>query len=248
MAVLAGIIILQGLVALGLPVVASGRFHKKEPVVAAPPPTTPPQVVHAPLSFEVADAVVSKVHLFQSPGVPVPGNKTLANPTFEHLNLVFLVLEKRPEFLHVQLPTRPNGATAWVPRSEVLIRTVPNHILVELGARRLTVMHGDTPLGQYKVAIGAPSGPTPVGSFFVDGVVVLHPDTGVYGAGQLSVTGFSEVYQTFGAGIGEIAIHGTNDPKLIGGTVSHGCVRMLNEDWRTVMSFSPTGTPVTIVA
>lgn len=243
---LASVIVIQGLLGIGLPLLFGGRFEDKPDAVAAPPPA--PVATRVPLSFEVADAVVSKVHLHDSPGVPAAGRKALDNPTFENLNLTFLVLQKKGGWLHVQLPTRPNGAKAWIPRAEVALRTVPNNIIVELGARRLTVLHGDKPLGQFPVAIGKPAEPTPLGTYFVDGIVVLNPDNGVYGAGQLSVTGFSDVHQTFGGGIGQIAIHGTNDPKKIGGTVSAGCVRMRNEDWRRLHVLSPIGTPVNIVA
>lgn len=196
-------------------------------------------------TFEVADAAVPAVQLFQAPDVP--SGRTLANPTVEHLALVFLVKQDQGNWLNVQVPTRPNGATAWVRRSDVNIRRVPNHIVVQLSARRLTLYQGDQTLGQYRVAIGAPSGPTPTGDFYIDGVVRLNPDTGVYGSGQLSVTAFSDVYQTFGGGVGEIAIHGTNTPALIGGTVSHGCLRMLNSDWLQVAAQAPTGTPVQIL-
>ena len=50
---------------------------------------------------------------------------------------------------------------------------------------------------------------------------------GPYGAGQLSVSGFSEVCKSVGGGGGQIAIHGTINPGRIGGTVSSGCIRML---------------------
>jgi lipoprotein-anchoring transpeptidase ErfK/SrfK len=229
------------------------RGHAKVAASPAPPtsvPVTVPIVVRppTPLSFEVADAAVPVVPLFESPGAAWAGGRTLKNPTVEHIPLVFLVRQDMGDWLNVQIPARPNGTTAWVHRSDVKLRTVANHILVELGARRLTVLHGDEQLVQDRVAIGAPSGPTPTGNFYVDGVVRLKRDTGPYGAGQLSVAGFSDVYHTFGAGIGEIALHGTNSPALIGGTVSHGCVRMLNGTWLRVADLAPSGTPVDIVA
>jgi lipoprotein-anchoring transpeptidase ErfK/SrfK len=210
-------------------------------------PAAPVAPAAAPTSFTAADAVVDRVPLFESPGVPLAGGRTLSNPTSEGMSLVFLVKQNQGEWLQVQIPSRPNGATAWIRRSDVFLRTVPNHIVIDLGARRLTVLRGAQPLGQFPVAIGAPGRPTPTGDFYVDAVVHLARDTGAYGAGQLSVTAFSDVYQTFGGGPGEIAIHGTNDPALIGGTVSHGCVRMLNADWLQVADLAPTGTPVSIV-
>lgn len=42
------------------------------------------------------------------------------------------------------------------------------------------------------------------------------------------------------------AIHGTNVPSSIGQSVSHGCVRMLNEDIAHLFAIVPVGTPVYI--
>ncbi|MDP9073401.1 MAG: L,D-transpeptidase [Actinomycetota bacterium] len=223
-----------------------GSAHPAQnPVVVAPPASSTAAAPPVVSGFEVADAARPAVALYSTPNVA--SGRTMSNPTSEGVPLVFLVKQDQGDWLNVQIPSRPNGATAWVHRSDVNLRRVPNHIQVLLGARRLTVYQGDQALGSYRVAIGAPSGPTPTGDFYIDAVVVLHPDTGVYGSGQLSVTAFSDVYHTFGGGVGEIAIHGTNDPALIGGTVSHGCLRMLNGDWLQLQAVAPTGTPVQIL-
>ena len=47
-------------------------------------------------------------------------------------------------------------------------------------------------------------------------------------------------------GGGYIGIHGTNAPELLPGRVSHGCVRMRNEDILALSRLMPVGTPVTI--
>ena len=44
----------------------------------------------------------------------------------------------------------------------------------------------------------------------------------------------------------EIAIHGTNKPELLGQAVSHGCIRMTNEDARRLYYEVEVGTPVII--
>ena len=60
--------------------------------------------------------------------------------------------------------------------------------------------------------------------------------------------GSRDVHETFGGGIGQIALHGTNRPELIGQAVSNGCIRMTNEDITQVEALAAVGTPVTIVA
>ena len=46
---------------------------------------------------------------------------------------------------------------------------------------------------------------------------------------------------------GQIALHGTNDPALLGTPASHGCVRMTNDDITLLANTAPPGTPVTII-
>jgi lipoprotein-anchoring transpeptidase ErfK/SrfK len=43
-------------------------------------------------------------------------------------------------------------------------------------------------------------------------------------------------------------IHGTNNPSSIGGFVSHGCIRMYNQDVLQLANIVPIGTPVIITA
>ena len=45
---------------------------------------------------------------------------------------------------------------------------------------------------------------------------------------------------------GQYAIHGTNTPELIGGFVSHGCIRMLNADISDLYARVDIGTPVVV--
>jgi lipoprotein-anchoring transpeptidase ErfK/SrfK len=48
------------------------------------------------------------------------------------------------------------------------------------------------------------------------------------------------------SGGGEYAIHGTNQPGLIGGFVSHGCIRMLNADVTDLYGRVSVGTTVVV--
>jgi lipoprotein-anchoring transpeptidase ErfK/SrfK len=45
---------------------------------------------------------------------------------------------------------------------------------------------------------------------------------------------------------GTYAIHGTNRPASVGRFVSHGCIRMYNEDIRTLLGMVHVGTPVVV--
>jgi lipoprotein-anchoring transpeptidase ErfK/SrfK len=219
---------------------------------APPPPVTLPG--GHPESITVADAAVPKVQLFDAPdvvsltsGFPTEQEGVLDNPTWEKLPVVFLVKEIRPHWLHVAVSTRPNGRQAWVRASDVTVRTVPNWIRVELGSRKATVYHGATVVMEAPVAIGKDSAPTPTGSYFVDGALKLRNPNGEYGAYQLSISAFSDIFQQFGSGVGQVALHGTNRPDLLGQAVSHGCVRFSNEAITQMVDLAPLGTPVEIV-
>ena len=206
-------------------------------------PIGPPWPDH----FTAADAIVPNVALYEEPGKPVPTGRTLPNPTVEGFKLVFLVRKQQGDWLQVQINQRPNGATAWIKASDVAVRTVDNHILIELGAKKLTVFHGETPIFTASVAPGKASSPTPTGAFYTDILTRPSNPNGPYGPFQISVTGFSNVYESFGGGNGQIAIHGTNRPELIGTPASHGCVRMNNDDISALIPLARQGTPVVIV-
>lgn len=48
------------------------------------------------------------------------------------------------------------------------------------------------------------------------------------------------------SGGGQYAIHGTNQPNLIGGFISHGCIRMYNADITDLYGRVGVGTPVVV--
>jgi lipoprotein-anchoring transpeptidase ErfK/SrfK len=130
----------------------------------------------------------------------------------------------------------------------VHLRTDPYRIVVSLSGHSVAVYRGNTRLLSTAAVVGKPASPTPTGSFFVDAIIPLAYDGGPYGAGAMGVAAFSDVYETFGGGPGQIAIHGTNEPGLLGQSASHGCVRIANDQWRKITSIVPTGTPVQINA
>lgn len=199
--------------------------------------------------FTAGEAVVPELVAYDGPGGQAVG--TLPNPTWEGYPLVVSVIDRSDDgqWLHVRLPKRPNGTTGWVRASDVRQWEVPNRIEVNLATHRLTVYDGDSDVVLFDtdVATGRPQTPTPTGDFFIDIVNPLGNDP-VYGWGQLSVSGFSDVLERFAGGIGQIAIHGWNDESVMGTAASNGCLRMRNVDVARVAELAPLGTPVRIVA
>ena len=242
--------------ALGFSGVEAPRTPAGAAVIAADPGASAltgtwaePITFETPTTFAVARAVGDAVNLYTAPDVPDPVRPTMVNPTWEGLPLLFLVLDDDGPWLRVRVSDRPNSKIGWIEASEVTLVEVHNRMVIDLSDKRATVYLGDEVLLEETVAIGSDASPTPLGSFFVDGIVDLRGyPLGPYGAMQVSVSGFSERYQSFGGGYGQIALHGTNRPELLGQPVSNGCVRMTDEAIVALSALTPLGTPVEIVA
>ncbi|MGI9022265.1 MAG: L,D-transpeptidase family protein [Acidimicrobiales bacterium] len=224
----------------------------------APPTTVPPtfadpggsnlrlgvgRAVGSPAT--IARANGARVPLFSAAGDTEPGD-VVDNPTWEGLPVTFLVMEQRGDWLNGQISRRPNQSTAWVRKADVTLEQTPYKIRVDTANHRLVLTDRDRTVLDVEVAVGTGGTPTPTGTFFVDGTVQLTDPTGPYGTHQVSVAAFSEVLTSFGGGNGQIAIHGTNRPGLMGSNVSNGCVRMTNEDVTKLATMVPVGTPVEI--
>ena len=171
---------------------------------------------------------------------------TLSNATSAGAPRTFVVLAEAGAWLQVLLPIRPNGSVGWVRRADVDVTSVSQRVVIDRAAHRLQVFDGDRLVVDDAIAVGKSSTPTPAGQFFV--VELLQPTNprGAYGPYAFTLSGYSEVYQTFGSGDGAIGLHGTNEPHLIGRDVSHGCVRVSNNTVRNLATFLPLGTPVLI--
>jgi lipoprotein-anchoring transpeptidase ErfK/SrfK len=193
----------------------------------------------------VATANVPNLPLFSAPGAAQPSS-SLRNPNYLGAQLVLLVTGYQPGWVQAYVPVRPNESTAWIPAADVTISFVSDHIVVSLSARKLTLYHDNAPVFSTPVAPGAPSSPTPTGSFFVAYIVKLTDPGNVYGPYAMGTSAFSNTYYSFEGGPGQVGIHGTNQPWVIGSYASHGCVRLPNNAITTVAEQIVPGTPVEI--
>jgi lipoprotein-anchoring transpeptidase ErfK/SrfK len=120
---------------------------------------------------------------------------------------------------------------------------------VSLGARSLTVHREGQEVGTFPVAVGEDATPTPTGFFYIKELLAPDDRDGPYGVLAYGLSGHSNEVDNAQFPDGVIGIHGTDRPDLIGQAVSHGCLRMRNQDIYTVASLElPLGTPVTIGA
>ncbi|HMK92758.1 MAG TPA: L,D-transpeptidase, partial [Thermoleophilia bacterium] len=146
----------------------------------------------------------------------------------------------------VWLPIRPNGSHGWIREGSVAIFTTSARIEIDLSARRLTVFRRGQALGSFPVAVGTPQLPTPTGHFYVNQKLRPSAPGGPFGVLAIGISAYQPRLPSWPQG-GPVAIHGTNQPELIGQAVSHGCVRMRNAAVLKVSAWVPSGSPVDIV-
>ena len=96
---------------------------------------------------------------------------------------------------------------------------------------------------------GSPDLPTPVVRTYIDEKIPGDEASPAFGDWILSLAAFSETLGTFGGGgLPKLALHGTDEPELVGQQVSSGSVRVPNEVVSLIAETVPVGTPVDIVS
>jgi L,D-transpeptidase catalytic domain len=148
-------------------------------------------------------------------------------------------------WLRIQLPILPNGSSGWIPRDAVgSFTSLRMHLVIDRGRFRATLYRRGRVVFQSFVGVGLPQWPTPPGRFYIRERLTGFTDP-IYGALAFGTNARSAVLTDWPGG-GFVGIHGTNQPEILPGRVSHGCVRLRNEDIRQLSRLMPVGTPVTI--
>ncbi|MHB1911507.1 MAG: L,D-transpeptidase, partial [Acidimicrobiales bacterium] len=172
----------------------------------------------------VAYAKGPAVTVYPRPAVGIPSS-TLANPNSLGAPLVFLVQSAVGNWLNVLLPQRPNGANGWIQASDVRLYSDDFDVVVHLASHVLDLYQSGRLIQTHDVVVGNAASPTPTGQFYVTELVASNDPNGAYGPYAFGLSDFSNTYTEFDGGPGQIAIHGTDEPWLVGTSASHGCVR-----------------------
>src|SRR4051812_22167609 len=195
----------------------------------------------------VATALVPKVSVFDAPKGTV--RQSLSNPAQDYGEpLVFLVLDQQDDWVKVALPVRPNGSTGWVKEEQVSLKETPYRLDVAIGAHQLRLFKDGELSQTFPIGVGKAETPTPGGTYYLKVLIKTTQPAGAYGPYAYGLNGFSPVLKDFAGGDGVIGLHGTNDPSSVGKDVSHGCIRLKNEDILKLVKVLPLGTPVKILA
>jgi hypothetical protein len=148
----------------------------------------------------------------------------------------------------VLMPVRPNGTTGWVQTAFFTQESHNYHITIDVSENTVNVYEGDVLLVEQIAVSGRESRPTPVVRAYIDEKIPGASLSPAYGDWVLSIAAFSEALGTFGGGMPKLALHGTNQPELMGQYVSSGCVRIPNEIVSFIADTVPVGTIVEIIA
>ncbi len=223
-----------------LPQPPSGKAEPFSPAAAAAAP--------GPGVAIVALGLRDAVPVYRKPDAQGRPLRTIERRTVDgkRLRVVFLALRRRQGWVNVQLPVRPDGARAWVRRADVELRTNPYRVVVDLQDRRLTAYAHDRRIATTAIGVGQAVSPTPTGRYFITDLLRPPDPHGFYGPYAFGLSAYSPVYTSFAGGDGQVGIHGTNTPSVLGSDVSHGCIRVANALITRLASTLPLGTPVEI--
>jgi hypothetical protein len=170
--------------------------------------------------------------------------------TEEGLPEIYLLLREQitsddEAWIELRLSGRPNGRNGWVPATALELPHLTHWaLLIERRRLRAILLYRGRRVWSAPVGIGAPTTPTPPGHF-VTRELLRVPGHTLYGPYAFGTSDYSTLTDWPGGGV--VGIHGTNEPWLIPGRPSHGCIRMRNADITYLAHHLSLGAPIDIV-
>lgn len=163
-----------------------------------------------------------------------------------YLALATFINRRGQQWVEVRVPMRPNGRVGWVPRQALGdFHTVHTQLVVDRHRLLATLYDNGREIWQSPVGVGKRSTPTPPGRFYIrERIKDLQGGT-IYGPYAFGTSDYSTLSEWPGGGV--VGIHGTNQPQLIPGRPSHGCIRIPNGKDVQLWRLMPVGTPLLVV-
>lgn len=163
---------------------------------------------------------------------------------------VYLVLRRTTDhagarWFQIRIPMRPNGRTGWVRDSSLgRLHTVRTRLVVNRGTLHAVLWRNGRRVFRAPVGVGKPGTPTPGGRFWIREKLTVRGHGGLYGPLAFGTAAYASISDWPRGGV--VGIHGTNQPSLVPGRPSHGCIRMHNADVLRLGRLMPIGTPLRI--
>jgi lipoprotein-anchoring transpeptidase ErfK/SrfK len=244
------------------------------PPAAVAPPAAPPVVVPparpAPRGLAVIEYEKAPPHGFPADPAPLsteslrsgvrvlarvaaydaPGGRPRAflPPDIDGVPLTLPVVAQRVGWTAVLLPST-NRRIGWLPPARTWTLTpLRDLIIVERRAHRLTWMRDGVRQHTWRVTLGLPVSPTPLGRTFVLGRSTLYGyvygETDVFALGAVPDDRDSVPWGLRGAHIG---IHTWYHDGDLGRDTTDGCIRLTRSGQRLLLTKLVPGTPVVVV-
>ena len=163
---------------------------------------------------------------------------------------VYLVLRRFTDrdgstWFQIRIPMRPKWRSGWV-RGSALgpLYRVQTRLVVDRGRLRATLYRSGRRIWRSPIGVGKASTPTPAGHFWIREKFTVANPGGPYGPRAFGTSNYSSLSDWPGGGV--VGIHGTNEPYLIPGRPSHGCIRVPNHAISRLYRLMPIGTPMQV--
>jgi lipoprotein-anchoring transpeptidase ErfK/SrfK len=173
--------------------------------------------------------------------------RTVTSDGTQNLVLILdgLDLNTSKTWYRVRLPILPNNSTGWVPANALgSLYVVHTHLYVNRETETATLKKDGVTIFTTRVGVGRTYWPTPRGQFYIrDKLTNFH--NSFYGPLAFGTSARSAVLTDWPGG-GFVGVHGTNEPGLIPGHISHGCIRVVNSQILKLARLLKVGSPLTV--
>ena len=177
-------------------------------------------------------------HLWTNTGF---SNRRAVYPVLRHQ-----VMADGSEWVQVRALRNRTQVTVWIPRWATRRVWIRYRITIDISSRRTTVYRDGKVARRFRVVVGAPSTPTPTGTWYVVDRMHLY-NSWSQGRWALATSAFSRVLKRFDGGQGQIALHARGTlVEPVGTAASHGCVRFNNGDIAWMARHIPNGTQIKV--
>jgi hypothetical protein len=239
-----GTLLLTGV--LMSPAVSSG-----EPVTTADPAPGEPVVLSDESTFTRWAYVNSRASVHAQPDSGSNVLSQLGTRTHDGTHELVLALAQVTEggrtWVQVRFKSRPNGQIGWVDSDNLgPFHVVTTFLEIDRKKLRATLYKAGDRVWSAPVGIGKAQTRTPAGRFYVRERLIPRDPNGIYGVFAFGTSATSPTLTDWPGG-GIIGIHGTNEPGLIPGRISHGCVRVRNKAISRLRRLMQLGTPIRIL-
>jgi len=218
-----------------LPVIGYGRAPAGFPPDPHPLSVAPPTEAVRPTRRLIA---------YDAPGGRA---RAVLPPTINGAQLTVPIVARRPGWVAIPLPSA-NRRLAWLRTGGWTRVELRDQLVVVRTAHELRWLRGGSLVRSWRVTLGAPATPTPLGRTFIMGRSrqpgAVYAGVKVYALGAVPDDPAAIPVSLRGAHIG---IHAWHHDRDLGRSTSDGCIRLTRTGQETLLAEVPSGTQVVVV-